>query len=76
MLVLGVPVFQRSCIMVSRYKHVSWHAQKKQWVAQVVAGGKRKALYKYFNSETAAADAVKQFLGLTRKADMRALLDL
>jgi len=78
-LVLGVPVFQGSCIMVTRYKRVSWHAQKKQWVAQVVAAGKRKkvkALYKYFNSETAAADAVQQFLGLTGKADMIALLDL
>jgi hypothetical protein len=45
-------------------------------VAQVVAARKRKALYKYFNSETAAADAVKQLLGLRRKADMIALLDL
>ena len=62
--------------MVSRYKQVSWHAQEKQWVAQAVAAGKRKALYKYFNSETAAADAVQQFLGLTRRADMVALLDL
>ena len=76
LLVLGVPMIQRSCIMVSRYKHVSWHAQRKQWVAQVLAEGKRKALYKYFDSETAAADTVKEYLGLTRTADTRALLDL
>ena len=62
--------------MVSRYKYVSWHARRKQWVARGVAGGKRKALYKYFNSETAAADIVKEYLGLTRTADTRALLDL
>jgi hypothetical protein len=37
---------------------------------------KRKALYKHFNSETAAADAGKQLRGLRRKADMIALLDL
>ena len=72
-LVLGVPVFQRSCIMVTGYKHVSWHARKEQWVAQVVAAGKRKkvkALCKYFKSATAAADAVQQPLGLTRKANV------
>ena len=42
----------------------------------MVAAGKKEALYKYFNSETSAADAVKQFLGLTRNADVIALFDL
>ena len=60
---------------ISRFKHVSWHAQKKKWVAQVSAGKKRKALYEYFGSETAAADAVKHVLGLTRLSQQLALAE-
>ena len=41
-----------------------------------MAGRKRKALYQYFDSPGAAADAVKQYLGLTRTAGMNALHNL
>ena len=63
-------------MVTCQYKYVSWHAQRKQWVAQVVKGKKRKALYGYFNSSSAAADAVKQFLGLTRTTGMKAIHNL
>ena len=76
-LACSVLVFRCSELMVtSCYKFVSWHAQRKQWVAQVLKGRKRKALYQYFNSPGAAADAVKQFLGLARTAGMKALHNL
>ena len=76
-LACSVLVFRCSELMVtSCYKFVSWHAQRKQWVAQVLKGRKRKALYQYFNSPGAAADAVKQFLGLPRTAGMKALHNL
>ena len=59
----------------SEYKYVSWHEQRKRWVAQVLATKKRKALYQYFDPATAAADVVKKTLGLTQTSDMKSLLD-
>ena len=57
-------------MVTCQYKYVSWHAQRKRWVAQVVKGKKRKAFYGYFNTSHAAADAIKHFLGLTRTTSM------